>query len=528
LKQADLLQQLVEIEQRGEVNEIRCGDVQLWPILRPILWSRLTNQHVLPVHRGTQGGEASTAAGFAHKQVEESIWSAPRFGSAGATKIARAGTRLARRMRHAGERKELRRHGGADLLFWSRHHSYQDQFSGKYYNRHLDALIEFAKRKYRCVKVEVRSPEGLRTQPRWESTTFLTPPLAPDNFRAPAVVGMQPLIRAAREVAGVDLSKRFHVDKLATSFLWRRQWFREWLEVLQPRAVITGGFFVTTEAALMGAARSLGIRTVEHQHGRCGEANAFFTHWTRIPPGGYATMPDYFWAWGEPTKRQVETAREDDFTVLRPIVGGHRWLAKWRDGAALPLAPELAKFVDDLPRHERVILFTMQTLAEPLPQHLLEAMGNAPATWLWLIRLHPLLAADVEKLRGQLQAGGARNFDLETATAAPLFALLSRAHHHVTCSSSVGVEAAALGVPTSLLTADGEHAHRSEIGTGLFHYAPNAETLLSQIRDSRRINPDALPSAYIETSDARAEAALETICGRGSAAQESVLRAALA
>ncbi len=508
---------LVEIEQQGEVNEIRSGELQMWPLIRPMLWSKLAERHVLPVQRGDAPAAASNL-GFAHKQVEEEAWNGPRFGSSVVTRAVRTGIRFARRVRAAGERQALVREARPDFLFWSRHHSYQDQFGGRFFNRHLAALIEFEQSKYRCVKVETRSREGLRTRPRWTPTIFLTPPLRADGFQAPPVVGMDGLMRAAKEIAGLDLSSGFHVGKLAGSFWWRRQWFREWLEILQPKAVILGGFFVTTEAALISAARSLGIRTVEHQHGRCGEWNAFFTHWTRIPPEGYATMPDYFWAWGEATRKQVENARTDDFSVLKPIVGGHRWLAKWREGAPFPLPQDLARFLDDLRQQERVILFTLQTLAEPVPPHVVQAMREAPATWKWLLRLHPLLSANVESLRAHLESSGAKNFELEFATKAPLFALLANSHHHVTCSSSVGVEAAALGVPTSLLTRDGEQAHRSEMHTGMFHYAPDADSLLTQIRDSKRVNPDAISGGYIETAEGRARAALELILNRESIA----------
>lgn len=507
MKHSDLIEKLVEIEQTAEVNEIRVGSIRLWPLLRPVIWSRLTEEQVLPVHRAGEG----EGAAYKHRSVEEKAWSGPRFSSHALTRVARAGDRLRRKLQAWTERSDLERLAGTEALFWSRHHSYGDQFEGRFYNRHMDPLMAFVRERVRCAKVEVRSDEGLRARPRWEETTFLTPPLPHPNFKAPPVTGLDALMETAKRVGGIDLTSGFHPRKMASSFWWRRMWFRQWLEVIRPTVVFMGGFFVVTEAALVSAARELGIRTVEGQHGRCGEWNAFFTHWTRIPEGGYEMMPDFFWAWGEPTKAQIENRRTDDFSVLRPIVGGHRWLAKWRGGRPFSFDRELDAFLDGLDRHEKVILYAFQTLTEPLPEHLLQAMRSAPPEWCWLLRLHPLLIADTEKLRAKLAEAGVRNFEIEKPTSAPLFALLNKAHHHVTCSSSVALEASALGVPTSVLIPEGERVYRAQMGRGLFFYAPDAPSLLSQIRDGRKSEPDAVTGAYIETSDTRAHAALETI-----------------
>jgi hypothetical protein len=518
VKHSDLIEKLVGIEQSADVNAIRAGDVRFWPILRPVIWGKLTEEQVLPVQRGAD----RSAATYTHRSVEEEVWNGPRYKSAALTRLGRFGERWRRRLRHRVEADAVQQLAGTEALFWSRHHSYTDRFEGRFYNRHMDPLLEFVRARMRCAKVEVRSPEGLRAQPRTVPTTFLTPPLPPPGFRGPDVSGLDRLTEVARDVAGLDLTRGFHPRKMAASFEWRRRWFRSWLEIIRPQVLFMGGFFVVTEAALVTAARSLGITTVEGQHGRCGEWNAFFTHWTAIPQGGYEMMPDFFWAWGEPTKAQIENRRTDDFTVLKPIVGGHRWLAKWRDGRPFAFDAEIDAFLTRLDGFERVILYAFQTLTEPLPDHLVEAMRNAPPNWCWLLRLHPLLVADTEKLTTRLRDAGVRNFEIELPTKAPLFALLGKSHHHVTCSSSVALEASALGVPTSVLIPEGERVYRTQMGRGLFFYAPDADSLLRQIREGRRTPPDAVTGAYIETGDARATAALETILSARSGSPRPV------
>lgn len=510
LRVSDLIDQLMEIERVGNVNDIRVGETCLWPLLRTMVWSRLSNQLILPIENPGSSRETKVQPDFFHAPIEEKAWYPPAHSNRLIKQALHFADRMRRKWRANSEQRELQLLQGTEVLFWSRHHSYGDAFGGRYYNRHMDALMEFTRKRFTCAKIEVASEEGFKSLPRWEKTVFLTPPLPDSSMKQERVTGHESLYKAALEIANIDL-RNLNLQKTATTFCWRRSWFEKLLKIIRPKIVFLGGFFVSTEAALVSACRKLGIRTVECQHGRCGDLNAFFTHWSRIPEKGYDTMPDFFWAWGEATKQQVTNGRTDHFDIFRPVVGGHRWLAKWKSGIPFKLEPSIESFLEQLGACEKVILYSFQTLAEPLPDHVLKAMRSSPKGWCWLLRLHPLMLADISTLEAYLKENGVVHFEIERATTTPLFALLSKSHHHVTCSSSVAVEAATFGIPTSIVSPEGQRGFEKLIGNGLYLYAADTDVLLKQIHDSKPMGLGFGDDNYIETSDTKANEALDTI-----------------
>jgi hypothetical protein len=73
--------------------------------------------------------------------------------------------------------------------------------------------------------------------------------------------------------------------------------------------------------------------------------------------------------------------------------------------------------------------------------------------------------------------------ELEASTSLPLFSLLKLVEHHVTVFSSVAVEAAAFGIRTSLLGAEGPTALAPQMKLGICRYTPKHESLLAHIHE---------------------------------------------
>ncbi|MEQ1861193.1 MAG: hypothetical protein ABMA13_14825 [Chthoniobacteraceae bacterium] len=454
---------LVEIERAAEVNELRAGGLHLWPIVRLDFWAQLLRP---PAERRASRVAARPRFGFIHR------WR---------------------------ERGRLRALPGAEALFLSRHEDYGDRFDGAHYNRHTDPMFAFCRAKMSCVKLEGQESVTSRTLPRVEPTEFVRVEHLAAEVE-PVVTGSESLRRALAELGESLAFDEANLRAQAADLLQRRDGFLAVLDRVQPRVVFVVCYYDRRVLPLIAACRERGIPTVDIQHGKQGVYHGAYTHWTRLPEAGYELLPDFFWLWGEASRRHIAASQPHALKRHRPLVGGNRWLAMWRDGDAFASPPLPARFRSAT----RVILVTLQPLDPPIPPVVREAVQRGPGDWLWLFRVHPQRRAEIPSLAASL----AGNCEFEHASTAPLYSLLRLAHRHVTCWSSVAFEADALGVPTMIVHPSGRTLYADDIAGGRFAYGKSADELLAWVTaDTPRMEVQ----PYIETSDRRADDALAEI-----------------
>jgi hypothetical protein len=262
---------------------------------------------------------------------------------------------------------------------------------------------------------------------------------------------------------------------------------------------------------LISACKELGITTIDVQHGKQGKYHGFYTHWTKIPGEGYAFMPDIFWVWGQESKDNINREQPAGCTHHRAIVGGNRWFAKWANGDGFSPADDEKGFYDSLKRYNKVVLFTLQPIEEPVPKFILEAMRKAPKEWIWLLRLHPVRIEQKGGIEAMLRENGIENFDVANATSSSLFSLMEHVDHHLTAWSTVCYEALPFNVPTTIVHKTGLDLYSDYIKRGIFTYAVESETLIEAI--DRDYTPEELSEEvpYIETDINKANEALDSI-----------------
>ena len=142
---------------------------------------------------------------------------------------------------------------------------------------------------------------------------------------------------------------------------------------------------------------------------------------------------------------------------------------------------------------------------------LLQAMQQSPPEWLWLLRLHPLRRHTAPEIAAILKAAGVANVEIEAPTALPLFSLLRIVEHHVTVFSSVTVEAAAFGLRTSLLGAEGPSTLAPQMKRGICRYTPTAESLMDHIHEVLSGPRAPFEDDFMEMSEGAVDRALGTI-----------------
>lgn len=289
------------------------------------------------------------------------------------------------------------------------------------------------------------------------------------------------------------------------------------LDMLRPKAVFLACYNHPPMNGLMQACRERGIRSVDVQHGKQGEHQAAYTHWTTFPEQGWSMLPSHFWCWGEPTRKNITTWTSKASSSAAPtaIVGGLPWLEKWEDGGEMDRAGETRQ-AKAIVGARKGVLVTLQPFGEKVPEELIHAMRHSPPDWLWLIRPHPKQADRIAQFKAQVASSTQARFEIEKASALPLYSLFKASHCHVTAFSSSCVEALQFGLASVLWGERGAVIYGKYIERGCFLHAADPGDITRQIqRALGRAQAESDPFGYIEKTPAVAQTALQEILHTG-------------
>jgi len=164
-------------------------------------------------------------------------------------------------------------------------------------------------------------------------------------------------------------------------------------------------------------------------------------------------------------------------------------------------------------KYKKIILYTTQPIPEPFPDCLLEAIRMSTDSWIWLIRLDPSQRNQLAKIDVFLQGKGLHNYEMRIASETPLYSLLKKTDHHLTCWSTVCYESIYFGVPTTIVHPNGTILFEEYIEKLIFTYAADGQELLRAIENAGKKEPPTEDVPYIETDPQRGLEAIEVILG---------------
>ncbi|WP_417430148.1 hypothetical protein [Kiloniella sp.] len=269
------------------------------------------------------------------------------------------------------------------------------------------------------------------------------------------------------------------------------------LSASKPKAIFTVCYYSIVNLAILLAAKRVGIPVIDIQHGKQGSYNVNYTHFTEVPKNGWDLLPNYFWSWGSTSAENISRHLPAKLKTHKPVVIGYPWLSLWKTGHPFKLPEEHMSFLERIKKADMSILVTLQPLADPISEVLLEAMEKAPEGWLWLIRMHPNMVFNKAELIERIAKVAPTKFEVEISSEISLYPLLKSVKHHVTAWSSVAYEASALRIPTSLIDPTALQLYSDEIYRGEFLYSETGQALLKNISLSKQCM-SVVPSQYIE------------------------------
>ncbi len=251
---------------------------------------------------------------------------------------------------------------------------------------------------------------------------------------------------------------------------------RSILKRSQPRAVALVCYYHNVNFAYINAAKSLGIPTVDIQHGKQGIYHLMYTHWSQIPEGGYRMLPDFFWNWGENSKINIQKGR-NSLDYHQPIALGNHWLINWKKTRDIKPSLTYEKLLD---AYSTIVLFSLQQdMENPIPDFVLKVIEETQHSVLWLFRLHPAQKIGNAKVREMLGNLKVNNIEIKESSALPLYQIIEHIDIHLTNWSSVCIEALGFGVKSIIVHANGYDLYEELIKVEQFFFANDSNSLQS-------------------------------------------------
>ncbi|MEP0356964.1 hypothetical protein [Paraglaciecola sp.] len=227
------------------------------------------------------------------------------------------------------------------------------------------------------------------------------------------------------------------------------------------------------------AARKLGIKTTEYQHGSQDETHPHYSRWTLINDKGYELLPENYWVWSKNTFGYMsEWVDKTSFHNVR--LTGNFYIS--------PYLSEVKKS-----HKKKVILLTLQ---EPslFPNFMFEVIKQTSDEWEWWVREHPRFRMRASFWNKLVDLS---NNHIVNVSDGHLYHLFPNVAVHMTGFSTCAFEAELFDVPTIFFDKHAEFGYQSLISKCKhLVYASNFEQVLASIDDILDI--PITPSGFIE------------------------------
>ncbi|MGR5238564.1 hypothetical protein [Vibrio alfacsensis] len=395
---------LVNFEKTTPVLSFKKESLNMWPMLRHLIWVR----YQLKYKNNNNFKKANPFKVFLGTEWTEDITEAYNFMST----------------------DDLPEEDVDLLFFVNQNGTEQAEIEGKVYHRITDPIFESASKNYKCKKIQIIKNSNVFDDDYHFTTERLLPPLLRTIGYAQDIITPNSLINGLKnELGDLDISNK-DINEASEWFFHAYNIYKKVLLKLKPKAVFFVGFDYHMPLSL--AARELGIKAVDVQHGVQIGWSPVYNHWTRFPKKGYDMLPTDFFVWGEYDKTQLEALMPHSSVHI----SGFPWVKKQQgffESDTSFVEQWLSKHTD-----KKVGIFTLQDQPS-LPEEFVK-LSQALDDYIWLVKRHPkhpnintdsiegcyLSSAEVDKL--------------------PLFSLMKYVTLNVTeCSTSV-IEANYFGV----------------------------------------------------------------------------------
>jgi hypothetical protein len=424
---------IVATERQIDLTALLWNNLDLWPLVRQLLWVELTT---FKKHQ-------------AHPRKSRLSFEIERF--------------LEQRQKLFAATPIGIKKNAVNTIFLSREVYLQARIENLWIDRIIDPLMTLDSEVMIAEKFYVSGYD-------WQKRLFISGnPLYKSYCHAPDIP-----IEVYQVLATIAKGFSLNSESFCAAFLrslheflaWRKTGDKIFSERPHVRQVFLTSWYFPDMMGLTAAARARGIEVIDVQHGKQGRFQAMYSGWTRVPEDskGYEMMPDRFWCWGERSCSDILEASKDR-KIHRPFVGGFPWIDFYKANLSMVASENPC-------RSSRKVLVTLQprnTLnPEPIPQFVIDYFGYNSDTR-FIFRPHPNDHNAEEYIRERMRNIEGKSYEISDRRS-NLYDQFAAVTHHVTAFSSCCYEAMVFGVPTLLFGQSASEIYSEEITSGLFHW----------------------------------------------------------
>lgn len=464
-KDLTLSRKLLEFERTFPVNGLSyssdksASDLLLWPFFRHLFWVRCQ-----AAYKGNNTAQVNTSKFY----------------------ISREWRRHYERQSLETKTIETIPEAHYDFLFFTNlRGTEQTRINGQIFNRITDPVFEIAQTLGSAIKVEVIKSTGEIWPHRVHEADLILPPLHRRIGHVPFTERPSNFVDAVNKILPeIKFDERSYVETVEW-FFHQIDFYTELLKKYNPKNVFFVGF--DYHLALICAAKSLGIHTVDLQHGVQSGWSPVYNLWQAVPRQGYTMLPDTFWVWGSYDAAKIRDTFGSDPNVCgtRALVGGFPWLDRQQTLIDEKIPEKLQKVLSKIAMSrlaqeeddsiiKKIGLLTLQDQTV-LPQLFIDIIKKTSDEIEWVVKRHPKhQRIDLSSVQQVALFGKA--FD-----SVCFHTLVRAADIHLTeCSTSV-IEADYFGVPSVVTGEQGTLNYKDFIEDGSVYHVGTAEEFIEHL-----------------------------------------------
>lgn len=255
-----------------------------------------------------------------------------------------------------------------------------------------------------------------------------------------------------------------------------KEYYLSLLKRLKPKAIFVSSFHYN--APLISAARELGVKSVDIQHGIQVGYNPLYNNWSEMPRKGYSSLPDYFYVWG---KKEADNINKIfDSSSHRTKIIGNPWFRYLQERES-QYSEQLGSILNN---NKLKILLLLQSQTE-IPEIFKQCIESSPNDVVWLIRHHPkghkFKVSDFTNNLSKVYM----SYELDNL---PIINILKKIDVTFSEGSTVAIEGDALGVLACIVSETGYDNYKNEIDEGLFYFIKEPHDFLIFLDSAKRHN----------------------------------------
>jgi hypothetical protein len=218
--------------------------------------------------------------------------------------------------------------------------------------------------------------------------------------------------------------------------------FERYLNKVNPKLVFLVPYNGYAGRALTYVCNLRGIQSVDIQHGVQGDYHPAYAQFGNIPEEGFNTLPCTFLTWSENDTSVIHKWSQQVHGMNVKTLGNLLEVTFHEDNQRSMAFDELFKKTFHKKQRKYFILISL-IWDHFLPDEFKTLMEKSPSDYYFLIRFHPSTTLRERQLvKLELSEMNINNYDVESASELPLYALLRNVDLNVTQRSTTVIEAA--------------------------------------------------------------------------------------